>query len=54
MKEMIEQLLQLARNHEQMKFNYAETDIYEQIEKTLQPMRQAYSREFLLEGVALQ
>ena len=35
-----------------MKFNYAESDIYEQIEKTLQPMRQAYSREFLLEGVS--
>ena len=52
MKEMIEQLLQLARNHEQMKFNFAETDIYEQIEKTLQPMRQAYSREFLLEGMS--
>ena len=51
MKEMIEQLLQLARNHEQMNFNYAKTDIYDQIEKTLQPMRQAYSREFLLEGV---
>ncbi|QUW20998.1 HAMP domain-containing histidine kinase [Sporosarcina sp. Marseille-Q4063] len=52
MKEMIEQLLQLARNHEQMKFDFAETDIYEQVEKTLQPMRQAYSREFLLEGVS--
>ena len=51
MKEMIEQLLQLARNHEQMNFNYAEANIYNQIEKTLQPMRQAYSREFLLEGV---
>ena len=51
MKEMIEQLLQLARNHEQMKFNYAEANIYDQIEKTLQPMRQAYSREFLLDGV---
>ena len=52
MKEMIEQLLQLARSNEKMKFNYAESDIYEQIEKTLQPMRQAYSREFLLEGVS--
>lgn len=52
MKEMIEQLLQLARNHEQMKFEFAKTDIYEQVEKTLQPMRQAYSREFLLEGVS--
>ena len=50
MKEMIEQLLQLARSHEQMKFNFTNTDIHEQIEKTLQPMRQAYSREFLLEG----
>jgi two-component system, OmpR family, sensor histidine kinase ArlS len=52
MKEMIEQLLQLARNQEKMKFDFAETDIYEQIEKTLQPMRQAYSREFLLEGIS--
>ncbi|WP_172372580.1 sensor histidine kinase [Sporosarcina jiandibaonis] len=52
MKEMIEQLLQLARNQEQMKFNFAETDIYEQVDKTLQPMRQAYSREFLVEGIS--
>ena len=28
MKEMIEQLLQLARNHEQIAFKFEETDIY--------------------------
>ena len=47
MKEMIEQLLQLARNHEQLSFKFVETDIYEQIEKTLKPMRQAYARELI-------
>ena len=50
MKEMIEQLLQLARNHEQIAFKFETTDIYSQIENTVQPMRQAYSREFLIEG----
>lgn len=50
MKEMIEQLLQLARNHEQMAFNFVETNLYEQIEKTVQPMRQAYARDFTFEG----
>ena len=50
MKEMIEQLLQLARNHKQIAFKFEETDIYEQVEKTVQPMRQAYARDFILEG----
>lgn len=50
MKEMIEQLLQLARNHEQLAFDFVETDLHDQIEKTLQPMRQAYAREFTFEG----
>lgn len=50
MKEMIEQLLQLARSHEQMAFKFVETDLYSQIEKTLQPMRQAYARELVFEG----
>jgi len=50
MKEMIEQLLQLARSHEQIAFKFEETDIYAQVEKTLRPMRQAYARDFLLEG----
>ena len=47
MKDMIEQMLQLARNHEQAAFNFAETDIYALVEKTLQPMRQAYARDFI-------
>ena len=51
MKEMIEQLLQLAKNHEQLSFNFVETDLNDQIEKTLQPMRQAYARDFIFEGV---
>lgn len=50
MKELIEQLLQLARNQKQLSFEFVETDLYEQIEKTLQPMRQAYTREFAFEG----
>lgn len=51
MKEMIEQLLQLARNHEQLTFNFVKTDLHDQIEKTLQPMRQAYARNITFEGV---
>lgn len=50
MKEMIEQLLQLARNDEEIAFQFKQVDIYEQVEKTLQPMRQAYNRKFLLVG----
>lgn len=50
MKEMIEQLLQLARNHEQLAFNFVKTNLNDQIEKTLQPMRQAYARDFTFEG----
>lgn len=50
MKDMIEQLLQLARSHEKIAFTFSETNLYEQIEKTLQPMRQAYTRELTLEG----
>lgn len=49
MKDMIEQLLQLARSHEQLSFNFIETNLNEQIEKTLQPMRQAYGREFVFD-----
>lgn len=46
MKDMIEQLLQLARNHEQLAYKFMETNLNEAIDKTLQPMRQAYAREF--------
>lgn len=50
MKEMIEQLLQLARNHKQVPFKFQRTDIYELVGKMLRPMEQAYARPFLLEG----
>jgi len=50
MKQMIEQLLQLARSHKQMAFKFVETDLSSQIKKTLQPMRQAYGRELVFEG----
>ncbi|HJF34265.1 MAG TPA: HAMP domain-containing histidine kinase [Sporosarcina psychrophila] len=49
MKDMIEQMLHLARNQEQTAFNFAETDINALVEKTLQPMRQAYTRDFIFE-----
>ncbi|WP_342513429.1 HAMP domain-containing histidine kinase [Sporosarcina sp. FSL K6-1522] len=50
MKEMIEQMLQLAKNHEQQAFEFSETDLYALVDGTLQPMRQAYDRDFILEG----
>ncbi|WP_318614836.1 HAMP domain-containing sensor histidine kinase [Sporosarcina sp. YIM B06819] len=50
MKDMIMQMLQLARNQEQVAFNFVETDVHALIEKTLRPMRQAYTRDFILEG----
>ena len=50
MKDMIAQMLELARNQEQAAFNLVETDIHGLIEKTLRPMRQAYARDFILEG----
>jgi len=49
MKDMIEQMLQLARSHEQSEFNFAKTDILALVNKTLQPMRQAYARDFIME-----
>ena len=48
MKNMIEQMLHLARNQEQTVPNFAETDINALVEKTLQPMRQAYTRDFII------
>lgn len=51
MKSMIEQLLQLAKNDEQATFQFDEADLYEQIEKTVKPMRQAYARQFEFEGM---
>ncbi len=50
MKDMIAQMLQLARNQEQAAYNFAKCDIHTLVKKTLQPMRQAYTRDFILEG----
>ncbi|WP_338654759.1 HAMP domain-containing sensor histidine kinase [Sporosarcina psychrophila] len=50
MKDMIEQMLHLARNQEHVAFKFEETDINSLVEKTLQPMRQAHARDFILEG----
>lgn len=49
MKEMIEQLLHLAKGREQAAYRFEETNINRLVEKTLQPMRQAYAREFIYE-----
>lgn len=51
MKEMIEQLLHLARSNEKLAYQFNEANLNEEIEKTLQPMRQAYAREFTYDGV---
>ncbi|AOV08979.1 sensor histidine kinase [Sporosarcina ureilytica] len=51
MKSMIEQLLQLAKNDELATFQFEETDLFDQIEKTVKPMRQAYARQFDFEGI---
>ncbi|MFJ7934139.1 sensor histidine kinase [Sporosarcina sp. NPDC096371] len=50
MKDMIAQMLQLARGQEHATFNFEKTNIHALVEKTLQPMRQAYTRDFILEG----
>ena len=50
MKDMIAQMLELARNQEHVAFNFVETDITALVEKTLQPMRQAHARDFSLEA----
>ena len=45
MKSMIEQLLQIAKNDEQAALQFEEVNLCEQIEKTVKPMRQAYTRQ---------
>ena len=50
MKDMIEQMLHLAKNQEQIVFDFEETDINSLVKKTLKPMRHAYARDFILEG----
>ena len=48
MREMIEQMLQLARYDEELVINRQATDLLEVIEQTLRSMKQAYHREFNL------
>ncbi len=48
MRDMIEQMLQLARYDEELVINRQATDLLEVIEQTLRSMKQAYHREFNL------
>jgi two-component system, OmpR family, sensor histidine kinase ArlS len=48
MRDMIEQMLQLARYDEELVINRQEIDLLEVIEQTLRSMKQAYHREFNL------
>ena len=50
MKEMIEQMLELAKSNEPLTFEFTETEIKSLVEKAIQPMRHAYTRNFSLEG----
>ncbi|MEK5040163.1 sensor histidine kinase [Sporosarcina sp. FSL K6-3457] len=50
MKEMIAQMLELAKSNEHLTFEFAEIDLQILVEKTIQPMRQAYARDFIVEG----
>ena len=50
MKEMIAQMLELAKSNEHLTFEFVETDLQVLVEKTIQPMRHAYAREFIVEG----
>lgn len=50
MKEMIAQMLELAKSNEHLTFEFVETDLQVLLEKTIQPMRHAYAREFIVEG----
>ncbi|WP_075617355.1 HAMP domain-containing sensor histidine kinase [Paenisporosarcina indica] len=48
MREMIEQMLQLARYDKELSFQREDTDLLVLIDQTIRSMRQAYQREFLL------
>ncbi|SER66731.1 cell wall metabolism sensor histidine kinase WalK [Psychrobacillus sp. OK032] len=50
MKEMIEQMLLLAKSNEQNKRHLEKIDVFNLVETTLQSMRTAYDRKFLLNG----
>lgn len=50
MKEMISQMLLLAKSNEQSHMVLEKVDVFQLVEQTLQSMRTAYGREFLLVG----
>lgn len=50
MKEMISQMLLLAKSNEQSVRNFETVDVFELVETTLHSMRTAYNRKFLLKG----
>ncbi|MEI4769538.1 HAMP domain-containing sensor histidine kinase [Psychrobacillus sp. FJAT-51614] len=50
MKEMISQMLLLAKSNEQSMRNFETVDVFELVETTLHSMRTAYNRKFLLKG----
>ncbi|MCG7334905.1 HAMP domain-containing histidine kinase [Sporosarcina sp. ACRSM] len=50
MKEMIAQMLELAKSNGPLTFEFSETEIHSLVEQVIQPMRHAYSRNFSLEG----
>ncbi|MFB5085968.1 HAMP domain-containing sensor histidine kinase [Psychrobacillus sp. PGGUH221] len=50
MKEMISQMLLLAKSNEQSVRNFETVDVFKLVETTLHSMRTAYNRKFLLKG----
>ncbi|MFJ5769077.1 ATP-binding protein [Psychrobacillus sp. NPDC093180] len=50
MKEMIEQMLLLAKSNEQSMRHFEKIDVFRLVETTLQSMRTAYNRQFILNG----
>ncbi len=47
MKEMIEQMLELAKNNEFHAYQFKQVDAFELLKETVQPIRQAYNRKIL-------
>lgn len=50
MKELIAQMLELAKSKGPLTFEFTETEIHSLVEQAIQPMRHAYARNFSLEG----
>jgi len=50
MRELIEQMLQLAKNQENITFDFQQVELKELVSEVIQPMRQAFGRDISLEG----